>query len=365
MNVACCARWLLIAGLIAALAACSRPPRDEWEDVLAASHAAEAAVDELRHAKESGGSVDSRATESVIRACLEAARLAKDHALRAPEGEHREQAIEIFISRQGVLQQYGRADRAGAEELLKLPNLSPWTRENLVSTGILERQKELATLWKGDRASANAALRAQIASVAESYPQGGLAVVLADRMADLLSESEPETITAFWREMAQSPAQRLRTHAASRLALQDATRVPMDLAFTAIDGREVDLKQLRGKVVLLAFTGVTWCAPCREEEKDLKELYSQHGRDELEIVAISWEYTPSARDKVASLLRERQIPWPYYFDGNGQENPFIARFGIRAVPNTFLLDRTGLLVASGLEGERLTARTNALLLRGQ
>lgn len=45
---------------------------------------------------------------------------------------------------------------------------------------------------------------------------------------------------------------------------------PLDMKFTAMDGREVDLSQMKGKVVLINFWA-TWCAPCVAEIPQLKE----------------------------------------------------------------------------------------------
>lgn len=346
----------LVVVTLGVLAACSSRGGGEWQQVLVADQAAAEAVTALNGAAP---------TAEVIRKCTESAQLAKNYALAHPGDEHAHQAVEIFVSRQEVLQKSGDAEALRGEELLRLTDLPAWLRENIESPAILARQKALIARWPQDRAGADSALREQIATVAQKYPQGKLAGSLADELEKLLRDSDPEAAERLWPELAASPAEALRTHATSRLALQEAKRAPTDIAFTAIDGRKVDLKALRGKVVLVVFAGVTWCAPCREEEAHLKELYARYGRDDLEIIGVSWEYTPESRDKVASLLAQRQIPWPYYFDGQGERNPFLLRFGIKAVPNTFLFDRAGLLIESGLEGEHLLEETAALMEGGR
>lgn len=160
----------------------------------------------------------------------------------------------------------------------------------------------------------------------------------------------------------------LRTVAKSWQRTNQLRKEPLDMVFTAIDGREVDLKSLRGKVVVVEFTGVTWCPACRVAEEKLKELYEKYQGKGLEIVAVTQEYEEN-REEVADLIQERDLPWPHSFDGLAHESPLIKRFGIWTFPTTFVLDRSGLLYAhnprtedlekvivKALERQRSTAR---------
>lgn len=136
-------------------------------------------------------------------------------------------------------------------------------------------------------------------------------------------------------------------------AVHQIREVPLELEFTAIDGREVDLKALRDKIVLVEFTGVTWCPACRIAEKELKKLYETYHEQGLEIISITYENSPEDRDTVAELIQDRDLPWPFSFDGLKNESPLISRFGIRAYPTTLVLDRSGRLFAYNPEVEEL------------
>src|SRR5262245_44856764 len=57
-----------------------------------------------------------------------------------------------------------------------------------------------------------------------------------------------------------------------------------------LDGRDVSLASLRGKVVLVNFWA-TWCGPCRAEIPDLIKLQDKY-RDRLQIIGISQDEVP-------------------------------------------------------------------------
>jgi thiol-disulfide isomerase/thioredoxin len=127
-------------------------------------------------------------------------------------------------------------------------------------------------------------------------------------------------------------------------AIARARTTPLQMKFTALDGRQVDLAALHGKVVLIDFRGVTWCGACRTQEPLIKDVYGRYHDKGFEIITITWEMRPSARDFVEKYARENGMPWPFYFDGRA-DNPYIKEFGFRGVPQYFLIGTDGLLLA--------------------
>jgi len=109
------------------------------------------------------------------------------------------------------------------------------------------------------------------------------------------------------------------------------------LKYTAIDGRKVDLKALRGKVVLISFWA-TDCTPCVGELPELKALYEKLKPQGFEIVGVSLDVN---RGSLLRMLKEKNITWPNHFDGKRFEGPFAAEFGVYGIPDNWLLDRDG------------------------
>ncbi len=111
------------------------------------------------------------------------------------------------------------------------------------------------------------------------------------------------------------------------------------LKFTAIDGREVDLQALRGKVVLISFWA-TDCTPCVGELPELKALYEKLKPQGFEIVGVSLD---GNTESLLRMIKEKNIPWPNHFDGMRFESPLAAEFGVWAIPDNWLLDRDGMV----------------------
>ena len=112
---------------------------------------------------------------------------------------------------------------------------------------------------------------------------------------------------------------------------------PLDIRFTALDGREVDLAKLIGKVVLIDFWSTT-CGPCIAEIPALKSAYQKFHSRGFEIVGISLD---DKEPPLRRFIQEKQLPWPQHFDGKGWENKFGVRYGIFGIPTTWLVDKRG------------------------
>jgi peroxiredoxin len=136
----------------------------------------------------------------------------------------------------------------------------------------------------------------------------------------------------------KTPA-RVRARAAGILRRGETLGKELELKFTAIDGREVDLKNYRGKVILLDFWA-TWCGPCVAALPTLKKTYEEMQKGGLEVIGISFDQD---RSKVQDFVKEKEIPWPQYFDGKYWENEIGHKYGIASIPTMWLIDKKGIL----------------------
>jgi thiol-disulfide isomerase/thioredoxin len=163
----------------------------------------------------------------------------------------------------------------------------------------------------------------------------------------VLSQSPDATrYTALLKKLAASSNPQLKALAtqAQEKAKQMAglKSKPLDIKYTALDGRAVDLTKLRGKVVLVDFWA-TWCPPCRAEVPNVVAAFKKYHDKGLEIVGISLDQD---KDALQSFVKEKDMAWPQYFDGKGWDNEISTRYGIDSIPAMWLLDKKGMLVST-------------------
>lgn len=135
---------------------------------------------------------------------------------------------------------------------------------------------------------------------------------------------------------------------------RDELKIPlvgetMEIAFKAMDGRDVDLAALKGKVVLVEYWA-TNCLPCVAEIPTIKKVYDRSHDKGFEVIAISLD---DDKAKLESFLKKRDLPWPQSFT-SGQEShwkaPLVAKYGIHSIPQLFLIDKQGKIVAVNPRG---------------
>lgn len=112
------------------------------------------------------------------------------------------------------------------------------------------------------------------------------------------------------------------------------------ITLTTLDGKHIDTRDLRGKVVILTFWA-TWCLPCREELPLLSRYAQAHAKQGLVVLGFSLD-TP---DEIAKV---RTVANTLSFRNGLLGDPHVPGYGrIWHLPVSFVLDAQGRLVDDG------------------
>ena len=129
----------------------------------------------------------------------------------------------------------------------------------------------------------------------------------------------------------------IRKEAAGQLAKFERVGKPVEITFTALDGRKIDLAKMKGQVVLIDFWA-TWCGPCIAGLPELKEVYAKWQPKGFEILGISLDDDEEA---LATMVKEKDMPWPQFFDRENASNRYAEQYGITGIPTLWLIDKQG------------------------
>jgi len=122
--------------------------------------------------------------------------------------------------------------------------------------------------------------------------------------------------------------------------------VAPDFAGVDLDGREITLASLRGRVVVLDFWAA-WCSPCVAELPTLRTIVTRFD----ETVTVLGINLDRSADAFEDALSDHAIDWPQVYDGS--DGPIGDLYRIDGIPMTYLVDRDGRIVARGLRGGAL------------
>lgn len=117
-----------------------------------------------------------------------------------------------------------------------------------------------------------------------------------------------------------------------------ATAAPFELS--DLSGQTVSLAALRGKVIFLN-VWATWCAPCREEMPSMEKLYERlRGQKGFVMLAVSQDTAGPA--VVAKYVKRHGYHFDVLLD---PQNAVAEAYDVSGVPETFIIDRNGRIVA--------------------
>jgi peroxiredoxin len=137
-------------------------------------------------------------------------------------------------------------------------------------------------------------------------------------------------------------------------------RMAPPFSITTIDGQQISMDDLQGKVVLLDFWA-TWCQPCREALPHIRQVAKKFQGQPLVIVSVSVDDDEA---KWKDFVGKNEMTWPQYFDG-GFGGSVAKMFGVTAIPHTFTIDADGVLQDEHIGDASIEGKLKKLLARAR
>ena len=131
----------------------------------------------------------------------------------------------------------------------------------------------------------------------------------------------------------------------------------LDFTQADVDGKDVSLSSYRGKYVLVDFWA-SWCRPCREENPNVVRAYNKYKDKNFTVLGVSLD---QSRAPWLKAIKTDNLVWTQVSDLKGWNNAAAAKYNIQSIPQNFLIDPSGKIIAKNLRGVDLDSRLNELL----
>jgi peroxiredoxin len=161
-----------------------------------------------------------------------------------------------------------------------------------------------------------------LAAVAALFVLAGIILIVMSRGTQML----PHPSTS--QEMTEEPPPVAAGDKATDFKLEDLT------------GKTVSLSSYKGKVVFLNLWA-TWCGPCREEMPSMETLYDDF-KDNPDFVMLAVSQDTKGKSAVLPYVQKNGYHFEILLD---PENKVGESYNVSGVPETFIIDRKGRIVA--------------------
>ena len=136
-----------------------------------------------------------------------------------------------------------------------------------------------------------------------------------------------------------------RDHADSDLAVKangarrrlDSIGKSIPIKGKTLNGRSIDLSNFRGNYVVVHYWA-TWCEPCKEDMKTLRDLQAKFARKNFAVVGINLD---NDRKDAIRYANANRIKWPQIYDAGGLESDAAKSMGIFTLPVMLVVDKNG------------------------
>ena len=209
---------------------------------------------------------------------------------------------------------------------------------------------KVTRLMRGAQKAPTAA-RAQLLSAARKFqadfPGDRRVAALLAEVATLF-DGQPRIKTALLTDanaLATDPG--LKVRIADDLRRIDLLGSPIKLSFTSVQGKEFNVEEYRGRIVLIVFFA-DFSPPSTEALGRIQKSIAELPKGSVAAVGVNLD---AKREALDAVMKASALTWPVAFDGKSWQGELVRSFGINALPTVWLLDKQGKLRSlNALEG---------------
>jgi peroxiredoxin len=131
----------------------------------------------------------------------------------------------------------------------------------------------------------------------------------------------------------------------------------MDFTQNDVNGNPIALSSFKGKYVLVDFWA-SWCRPCRAENPNVVKAYNKFKDKNFTILSVSLDQD---KDSWTKAIEKDGLKWNHVSDLKYWSNAVAVQYHIQSIPQNFLIDPNGKIVAKDLRGADLERKLCELL----